>query len=808
MGVTAAGVIISEQTYGGKIDAGQIVYLKSDGKWYLARANSGATSAGDLAIALDSGVAGGKGRLVKLGYVNNTAWSWTPGAPLYLSAATAGGLTQTKPTGAGVVARRVGAASSATAIYFSSGDPTTYATIEGMAADAGDVIVGDAGAWTKIAAGTAGQVMATAGAGALPAWADRPKRGAYDAIVYISGTSVVAEDATGATIASGTAGTDDATVIQAAINNLTAARTVAETVVVGHGTYILGSAVTVPSHTNVEILGTITVSGNHNAIEVTSATDVTISGGEIDCTAQTEYYYGLRLTDVIDFRITGVTIYGAFGHCISVRSTLAGESANGVIANCITYNAGDDGIAIGGSYDVHHLTVIGNICRDPRVGISGGYNGGVEIDDGAHDIAVVGNTIENTQINVHYHGDLPPPRNISIVGNVIKGANDYCVRLYTPPEGTQGPIENIVVANNQMSVDATVTRGVGILGATGVLIAGNVIAGAYDAVYLLAGGSTYPTPNNEITISDNIIDTTQRHGIFGTGNDHHRIRIAGNQIRAAGADGIRLSGLDTGTVDGNLIYQAGEVGLRIVNVQNDVTYARNVISAPGQDSGATNRHGIMLDYAGSSRLSFVGNTIKDAPGDAIYLYPHSGVVTGFAVCDNVIDGATRGIYGGFQGCRIANNRFRDIDGEAGIRFSGATTNSGNMIEGNDIADTRGTPLMDYCLALWGADATTIVRNNILGAAELGTFAAGVPTGTRIGNVGYVTENRGAAASTADGGTIAHGCAAAPTTATVSGSVAGEIVTVTSIDATNITVAIKKPDGSAGTAQTVYWRAEV
>ena len=76
------------------------------------------------------------------------------------------------------------------------------------------------------------------------------------------------------------------------------------------------------------------------------------------------------------------------------------------------------------------------------------------------------------------------------------------------------------------------------------------------------------------------------------------------------------------------------------------------------------------------------------------------------------------------------------------------------------------------------------------------------------NRGYVTESHGAAASITDGGTIAHGCAMTPTIATVSGSVAGEIVTVTAIDATNITVAIKKPDGSAGTAQTVYWRAEV
>ena len=156
MGVTAAGVIISEQTYGGKIDAGQVAYLKSDGKWYLARANSGATSAGDLAIALDSGVAGGKGRLVKLGYVNNTAWSWTPGAPLYLSAATAGGLTQTRPTGAGNVVREVATvASDPSTIYF---DPSPssgpLATVEGLTAEKGDLIIGQAGAWAKLPVST------------------------------------------------------------------------------------------------------------------------------------------------------------------------------------------------------------------------------------------------------------------------------------------------------------------------------------------------------------------------------------------------------------------------------------------------------------------------------------------------------------------------------------------------------------------------------------------------------------------------------------------------------------------------------
>ncbi len=155
MAVTAAGVIISDQIYGATVNAGQVVYLKSDGKWYLARANSATTSAGDLAVALDSGVAGGKGRLVKLGYVNNTVWSWTPGAPLYLSAATAGGLTQTRPTGAGNVVREVATvASDPSTIYF---DPSPssgpLATVGGLTAEKGDLIVGQAGAWAILPSG-------------------------------------------------------------------------------------------------------------------------------------------------------------------------------------------------------------------------------------------------------------------------------------------------------------------------------------------------------------------------------------------------------------------------------------------------------------------------------------------------------------------------------------------------------------------------------------------------------------------------------------------------------------------------------
>jgi len=46
----------------------------------------------------------------------------------------------------------------------------------------------------------------------------QPSKGAYDAIVYIDGSQIIAEDSNGRKIASGVAGTDDATVIQTTID--------------------------------------------------------------------------------------------------------------------------------------------------------------------------------------------------------------------------------------------------------------------------------------------------------------------------------------------------------------------------------------------------------------------------------------------------------------------------------------------------------------------------------------------------------------------------------------------------------------
>jgi len=138
-------------------------------------------------------------------------------------------------------------------------------------------------------------------------------------------------------------------------------------------------------------------------------------------------------------------------------------------------------------------------------------------------------------------------------------------------------------------------------------------------------------------------------------------------------------------------------------------------------------------------------------------------------------------------------------GNLGIRHNRIVNNQ--IIEGPHVA-------LDYGIYEVGANNldNIIESNTIVGAATpIDATGSGVIVRN---NYGYITENHGAAGAVADGGTIAHGCAATPTSAQVTGSVANEFASVTGIGAANLTVAIKKHDGTPGTNQTIYWRAWV
>jgi len=95
------------------------VYLKSDDKVYLARANANATTRA-IGIAVTAITNGNTGAIRVSGHITNVGWSWTTGALVYVSYYTGGALVETYVGRPHVV----GMATSATEIYIAPFLPT------------------------------------------------------------------------------------------------------------------------------------------------------------------------------------------------------------------------------------------------------------------------------------------------------------------------------------------------------------------------------------------------------------------------------------------------------------------------------------------------------------------------------------------------------------------------------------------------------------------------------------------------------------------------------------------------------------
>ncbi len=313
-------------------------------------------------------------------------------------------------------------------------------------------------------------------------------------------------------------------------------------------------------------------------------------------------------------------------------------------------------------------------------------------------------------------------------------------------------------------------------GTSFVTVANNIIREFHGGV----GVEVHPDELacSNITISGNLIDAVDHHGISllglsGEGQQLTDITISGNTVRNSAVYNIRVAYTSRATIDGNRVYGAGSNGIHISSGNNrDVVITGNTVES--------NDFGIM---AYSSHTTIAGNIVASNNKYGIAFYGSDAIISDNLVKDNGQAMST---------------------GRTGLGVLGTPTNV--HIINNVVCDTGDGTQVNGIYVVAEAVDTVVRGNRIFGnTTQINNNSASTVVQQ---NTGYVTENKGAAASIADGGTIAHGCAAAPTTVTVSGSVAGEIVTVTSIDATNITVAIKKSDGSAGTPQTIYWRAEV
>lgn len=117
---TYEGEATNDLNAGDTIAQWDLVYLDStSGRWEFADADAAATSGGVLlALAAASGTDGNAMNVVFRGVVRNDGWTWSgAGKPLYVST-TAGGMTETAPSGASDVIRVVGYTLSDDAIYF------------------------------------------------------------------------------------------------------------------------------------------------------------------------------------------------------------------------------------------------------------------------------------------------------------------------------------------------------------------------------------------------------------------------------------------------------------------------------------------------------------------------------------------------------------------------------------------------------------------------------------------------------------------------------------------------------------------
>lgn len=106
---TSQGPTTDSINAGATVTIMDCVRLGSGGTWVLTDADAAGTSAGLLAISLESKTSGQAMKVALPGSViRNDAWNWaTIDAPLYLSQ-TSGAITDTAPTGTDVAVRVIG----------------------------------------------------------------------------------------------------------------------------------------------------------------------------------------------------------------------------------------------------------------------------------------------------------------------------------------------------------------------------------------------------------------------------------------------------------------------------------------------------------------------------------------------------------------------------------------------------------------------------------------------------------------------------------------------------------------------------
>lgn len=404
--------------------------------------------------------------------------------------------------------------------------------------------------------------------------------------------------------------------------------------------------------------------------------------------------------------------------------------------------------------------------------------------------------------------------------------------FYAVRASPAGSLLGVVIEGNDIAGTAKLPNGVVVARCPGVRVVSNCIHDlaatwgvGFDkdqcwGIYLGAGCQDGTADGN--TLSD--IDVSGIHSnseSAGASADKGR-RITRNTIRDVTYHPLAVEYAQGPVVQGNAIYRFGNPIL--VNQCYGAAFTGNTVRELIASDYASNT--TMVSVAGGSGNNVGGNTISDR-GDAVFGISCSAAdttVVGNTFGRNrprqaiLID--TSGVRSSAKGNDIADTDDTTVANCIDAKADDATVENNKVIHQSAIASAYGVRVSGSRVRVSknriksqrgvfvAAGTGAVLEDNDLSQVASATLITDSGTSTvKRRNDGYVTANSGVT-SAADGGTIAHGLVATPTRYGATPTVGGEMASVTAVGSANLTIAIKKPDGSAGTTQNIAWWAEV
>jgi parallel beta-helix repeat protein len=599
-------------------------------------------------------------------------------------------------------------------------------------------------------------------------------KGAYSAIVYIDGSTIVAEDANGRSIANGAIGANELPVIQAAIDSvpingnlyMTGILNPQATIVINKNISIFGNAIINQNSLGSNILeftgskkSTVTLSGDvvagDNTIPLIDASEVSI--GDIlliqenniwnsidypsDKTGEMHEVWAINgnnvviydrllhdyttelnaacdiLTPVI-FTLDGITFKGQSAtQDYRGVAILYGKSSH--IKNCKFENFGMRAIEVTNSYNID-LSYL-----DIQNSNYSGYGYGVSICDASAIIKIANSYLSNCRhcVTMGGYGLLGQPRDIVVEHNrIIGSSSSHAVDAHAI-------VESLYVMHNEIY--------------------------PYSGQFALTSGA-----KTTIVHGNNIYG----HGCGVRGSTQNTIYAVENNKMFSGAMAL----CDSGAGEAYSFSRAIVKGNDLFNALYYLVYltkAPNIDICNNSTDQTENYYGIYVKDA--SFGSIKDNTISNSWRCGISLISCSGL--------EVI------------GNKVNNSDRYNSDGESyesGIRL---TDCSNILMLLNEVCDS--TPYQLYAIAEYGISNNNIIEHNVLSGWLVSPIkVVGLHTKCKC-NTGYVTESTGSSIGTGSEQIIAHSLAAEPSGVSVIPYERGAEVGAFWADAKNIYITI-------------------